>query len=62
MTTEMLVQSKGETIQKKKLNLIADIQFESVEEGLCIQALHVAPMPRNLKLLKPCLCLQTKNN
>lgn len=43
VTPEIFQQAREETIQKKALPKLRDVQFISFEEGLCAQILHEGP-------------------
>jgi hypothetical protein len=43
VTLELAKQIIEETRKKKKLQLLDDVKFESIEEGLCVQMMHFGP-------------------
>jgi len=42
-TSEMLIDAKEEVFKKKGLLLIKEIKFEKIDEGKCIQIMHIGP-------------------
>ncbi len=43
VTSEIFKNAKEEFIKRKRLALIKEIKFETIDEGLCIQILHIGP-------------------
>ena len=55
VTDEFAQQMIELSLMKKKIELIGDIQFKSIEEGPCVQMLHVGPYdtePESFKLME----------
>ena len=42
-TSEMLIDAKEEVFKKKGLLLIKETKFEKIDEGKCIQIMHIGP-------------------
>lgn len=40
---DIVNQAKDEVLKKKKINLVDEITFEKIEEGKCVQMMHVGP-------------------
>ncbi len=43
VTNEMVEQAKTEVMKKKGIELIKQIQFETINEGKCVQIMHIGP-------------------
>jgi hypothetical protein len=49
------IEAKNEVYKKKKIELIKDIQFEELNEGKCVQIMHVGPYsaePESIQQMK----------
>lgn len=42
-TPDIIKKAKGEVFRKKELDLIKEIKFEIIDEGKCIQIMHLGP-------------------
>jgi len=43
VTKEIVDQARHDTMQKKGLSLITSIKYETLDEGMCVQVMHVGP-------------------
>lgn len=54
-TSEMLIDAKEEVYKRKGLLLIKETKFEKIDEGKCIQIMHIGPYstePETIKKIK----------
>jgi hypothetical protein len=42
-TSEIVNNAKEEVFKKKSLDLIKEIKFETMDEGKCVQIMHIGP-------------------
>lgn len=43
VTLDVIEQAKSEVLKKKKIELVKDITFYKMTEGLCVQVMHIGP-------------------
>lgn len=43
VTSEIVEKARQEVIEKKRIRLVNEVEFEKIKEGKCVQMLHIGP-------------------
>ncbi|MBT8218538.1 MAG: GyrI-like domain-containing protein [Bacteroidia bacterium] len=62
VTVESVEQAKEQVIIKKGIQLVNDIHFETIEEGQCVQIMHIGPYSSEPETIAKMYAFMKNNN
>jgi len=62
VTSEVVEKAKEEVLKKKGIELVKEIKFERINEGKCVQILHIGPYSTEPESLAKMRELMKKEN
>ncbi len=62
VTPEIVEKARQEVIKKKEMELVNEVKFEKMEEGKCVQILHIGPYSTESESIAKMKKLMEKEN